>query len=99
MFLCNAVVMDEEYDRPVARSDLLFTVEMALRKASCLWPKKRVPGDHGRLRPVARAVVEYLELCGMRHYWGPPAPGHGTPNFYAPWRSGDKDGPDGAPGG
>ena len=42
--------MDENYDRPVSRHDLLFTVEMALRKASKLWPWKRVPGDHDRLR-------------------------------------------------
>ena len=49
--------MDDEYELPVARSDLLFTVEMALRKASRFWPKKHVPGDHDRLKPVARAVV------------------------------------------
>ena len=50
--------LSEKYDRPVSREDLLFTVEMALRKASKLWPKKRVPGDHDRLRPVAKAVVD-----------------------------------------
>ena len=48
--------MDEKYDIPVERSDLLFTVEMALRKAERLWPKKYVPGDHDRLKPVARAA-------------------------------------------
>ena len=47
MFLCQCPAMDENYDRPVSRDDLLFTVEMALRKASRFWPKKRVPGDHG----------------------------------------------------
>ena len=62
--------MDESYDRPVSRDDLLFTVEMALRKASRFWPKKRVPGDHDRLRPVAAAVVAHLELCGMRCFSG-----------------------------
>ena len=87
--------MDDEYDQPVARSDLLFTVEMALRKASRLWPRKRVPDDHDRLRPVARAVVDHLELCGMRSFRRRPVRGHGTPNFYAPWRSGGKDRPDG----
>ena len=38
------------YKDPIPRDDLLFTVEMALRKASRLWPKKHVPGDHDRLR-------------------------------------------------
>ena len=91
--------MDDEYDRPVSRGDLLFTVEMALRKASRLWPKKRVPGDHDRLKPVARAVVEYLELCGMRCYWGPPATGHSTPDPHgAPRRSGGTDRTDSVPG-
>ena len=92
--------MDDEYDQPVPRGDLLFTVEMALRKAERLWPKKHMPGDHDRLKPVARAVVAHLELCGMRCYRRPPVPGHGTPEFSgAPRRSGGKDPPDGAPGG
>ena len=56
--------MDENYDRPVSRDDLLFTVEMALHKASRFWPKKRVPGDHDRMKPVVAAVVAHLELCG-----------------------------------
>ncbi|MDD9990853.1 MAG: hypothetical protein OXP75_03550 [Rhodospirillales bacterium] len=47
--------MDENYNIPVARDALLFTVEMALFKAQRLWPKKYVPGDHDRLKPVARA--------------------------------------------
>ena len=85
--------MDESYDRPVSRDDLLFTVEMALRKASRFWPKKRVPGDHDRLRPVAAAVVAHLELCGMRCFGRAPAPGHSTPDPYgASRRSGGKDG-------
>ena len=74
--------MDENYDRPVSREDLLFTVDMALRKASRLWPKKRVPGDHDRLKPVAKAVIDHLELCGMRCFWRRPAPRHSTPD---PW--------------
>ena len=60
--------MSEKYDRPVSREDLLFTVEMALRKASKLWPKKHVPGDHDRLRPVAESVVAHFELCGIRFF-------------------------------
>ena len=46
--------MDKNYNRPVSRGDLLFTIEMALIKAEGFWPKKRVPGDHDRLKPVAR---------------------------------------------
>ena len=92
--------MDDEYDQPVPWDDLLFTVEMALCKAERLWPKKHMPGDHVRLKPVARAVVAHLELCGMRCYRRPPAPGHGSPEFSgAPRRSGGKDPLDGAPGG
>ena len=92
--------MDEKYDIPVERSDLLFTVEMALLKAKRLWPKKRVPGDHDRMKPVARAVVEHLELCRMRCYRRAPAPHHSIPDpFKTPRRSGGNDGSDGAPGG
>ena len=91
--------MEEKYDRPVSRDDQLFTVEMALRKASRLWPKKRVPGDHDRLKPVAKAVVEHLELCGMRCFRKPRGRGHSTPDPYgALRRSGDEDGSDSAQG-
>ena len=78
--------MDEKYDRPVSRGDLLFTVEMALSKAEPFWPRKRVPGDHDRLGPVARKVVEHLELCGMRVFQKPPRRGHGTPDPYGALR-------------
>ena len=70
--------MEEHYDRPVSRDDLLFTVEMALRKARRLWPKKRVPSDHDRLKPAAKAVVKYFELCGMRCFMRAPERGHST---------------------
>ena len=74
--------MDENYNRPISRGDLLFTIEMALRKAERLWPKKRRPGDHDRLAPVARMVVEHMELCGMRVFGKPIGRGHSTPD---PW--------------
>ena len=91
--------MDDEYPCPVARGDLLFTIEMALRKAERFWPKKRVPGDHDRLKPAARKVVEHLELCGVRCYRRRPVPGHGTPDFRgAEGRVGGRDRPDAAPG-
>ena len=84
--------MDERYDRPVSRGDLLFTIEMALRKAERFWPRKRVPGDHDRLKPAARTVVEYLELCGMRCFAKTPPPRHSTPD---PWGASQKRGEDG----
>ena len=83
--------MDENYDIPVSRGDLLFTIEMALRKAERSWPKKRVPGDHDRLKPVARAVVADLERCGMRVFQRPPAPAHSTPDPWGASRERDED--------
>ncbi len=92
--------MDDNYDIPVERGDLLFTIEMALSKAEAYWPKKRRPGDHDRLKPMARKVVEHLELCGMRCYRRAPAPHHSIPDpFKTPRRSGGNDGSEGAPGG
>ena len=84
--------MNDEYDRPVSRGDLLFTVEMALLKAEGFWPRKRVPGDHDRLKPMARRIVEHLELCRMRCYHRPPALHHSTPD---PWGASRKRGEDG----
>ena len=84
--------MERKYTCPVSREDLQFSVEMGLRKARRLWPKKHVPGDHDRLRPVAQAVVEHLELCGLRFFRRPPGPGHSTPDPWgAPRKSGDED--------
>lgn len=77
--LCSCArlrAMERKHDRPVSRYELVFTVEMALREASRLWPKKRTPGDHDRLRPVAEAVVKHLERCGMRCVGRDP--GHDT---------------------
>ena len=85
--------MDDKYNRPVSRGDLLFTVEFALWKAERFWPQKRRPGDHDRLKPVARMVIEQLELCGIRCFAKPPAPRHSTPD---PWATPGKGGaPDG----
>ena len=91
--------MDKDYDRPVSRKDLLFTVERALCKASKLWPKKRVPGDHDRLGPVAEPVVAHFDLCGIRFFRKAPARGHSAPDPYgALRRTGDADGPDSGQG-
>lgn len=72
--------MSEDCEGPVPGNDLLFNVEMALRKASALWPRKHVPGDHDRYRPLAKAVVEHLELCGMVFFRKAPSPPHSTPH-------------------
>ena len=88
--------MDENYNRPISRGDLLFTIEMALRKAERYWPRKRVPGDHDRLAPVARKVVEHMELCGMKCFGKPPGPGHSTPDSWGGRPPGG--GPDGRDG-
>ena len=58
--------MNEKQGRPALWEDLLFAGEMALRKASKLWPKRHLPGDHDRLKPAARAVLDRIELCGMQ---------------------------------
>ena len=86
--------MDENYNRRISRGDLLFTIEMALRKAKRYWPKKRVPGDHDRLAPVARKVVEHMELCGMRVFGKPLGHGHSTPDSLGALRQ--RREPDGA---
>ena len=70
--------MDDDF-RPIPRREFLFDVEQALRKAAKLWPRKHVPGDHDRFRPVANAVVEYLALCGIRCFRKPPTLGHSIP--------------------
>ena len=36
-------------------------------------------GDHDRLEPVARRIVDHLELCGMRCVRTAPVPTHDTP--------------------
>ncbi|MYF88877.1 MAG: hypothetical protein F4186_05680, partial [Boseongicola sp. SB0676_bin_33] len=72
--------MSEGHASQVLREELVFTVEMALAKASGLWPGKRQPGDHDRLKAIAAAVVEHLEMCRMRRSRLPPIRAHGTPN-------------------
>ena len=67
--------MNEKYARPVSREVLLFTVEMALREASKLRPKKRVPGDRDRLKLVAPAVGAHIELCGICYFGKSPVSG------------------------
>ncbi len=73
--------MTESQDHhTVPREDLLFAVEMALRQARRLWPRRRGPGDQDetRLKIIATDVVDHLALCGMRCVAKGPAPLHGT---------------------
>ena len=76
--------MPEDHNVPISRGDLTFTVHMALRKAERLWPTRRRPGDHDRLKLVADAVVDHIELCGIRCVRRAPERGRSTPN---PWGS------------
>ena len=76
--------MPDNRDIPFSRGDLLFTVEMALRKAEHLWPRRRRPGDHNRLKPVADAVVDHIELCDMRCVRRAPERGRSTPDPRGP---------------
>ena len=72
--------MPEDHNIPISRDDLTFTVHMALRKAEHLWPKRRRPGDHDRLKLVADAVVDHIELCGNRCFRRAPERGRTTPD-------------------
>ena len=74
--------MPNDHNIPISRDDLTFTVHMALRKAERLWPKRRKPGDHDRLKLVADAVVDHIELCGIRCVRRAPERGRTTPD---PW--------------
>ncbi|MDE0174221.1 MAG: hypothetical protein OYH76_01690 [Defluviicoccus sp.] len=71
--------MDKNDEVPVSRFDLVFTVEMALMKASGLLPRKRVPGQHERFRSAAEAIVKHMERCGMRCVRKEPRQGHFDP--------------------
>ena len=74
--------MPNDHNIPISRGDLTFTVHMALRKAEPLWPKRRRPGDHDRLKIVAHEAVAHMELCGIRCFRRGPERGLTTPD---PW--------------
>ncbi len=74
--------MHKEDSLPALRDEVLFDIEMALSKEEKLWPKRYRPGDHNRFRPLARGILEHLELCGLRFTRRPPVPKHSTPD---PW--------------
>ena len=83
--------MSEEHNLPVPRKDLEFNVEMALRKKRHLWPRKSVPGDHDRFKPMAEAIVAHLELCRLRFFRRPPRPWHRTPHPLAGSRTEERE--------
>ena len=76
--------MHSQDNRPAPYDEVFFDIEMGLRMEETLWPKRYRPGDHNRLRPMARAILEHLEVCGLRFFRNPPAPRHSTPD---PWGS------------
>ena len=84
--------MHREDSRPVPRDKVLFNIEMALQKGEKLWPKRYRPGDHDRFKPLASGILEHLELCGLRFFRKPPAPGHSTPDPGPGYRSGPDGG-------
>ena len=67
--------MNERLDCPVSREELVFVVEMALLKKRKLWPTRRRPGDHDSLKPIARAIVDHIQLCGIRCFGKVPGQG------------------------
>ena len=89
-------VMERKHTIPVSRDDLVFSVDMALRKTERFWPKKRGPGDHDRFRPFAELIVDQLELSGMKCFRRPRGPGHSAPPPHGGLRQdGKPDGTDG----
>ena len=49
---------------PVSRDDLVFDIEIALSKGAVLWPRKHMHGVDHPYRPMAREVLEHLEMGG-----------------------------------
>jgi len=82
MFFRYRRPVPDDHDIPVPRDRLTFTVHMALRKAERLWPKRRRPGDHDRLKLVADAVVDHIRLCGIRCFRRAPERGRTTPDHW-----------------
>ena len=67
--------MEDRHTLPVARTELVLTIESALSESRHLWPKTRRPGDHDRHKPMALAIVDHLDLCRMRAFRRPMPPG------------------------
>ena len=80
--------MQAEDLQPTPRDTVLFDIEMALKKEQKSWPKRHRPGDHDRLKPMARGILAHLELCGIRFFRKPPGPKHSTPDPWGGTRTG-----------
>ena len=63
----------------VGTDELVFDVKMALMKARKLLPRRAGPPGPDPYSLAARAIVEHLELAGVRCYRKPPRKGHSTP--------------------
>ena len=75
--------MPPDDSQPTPRDTVLLDIEMALGKGQGLWPKRYRPGDDERFRPMAEAILAYLELCGLRFFRRPPRTPHSTPDTWA----------------
>ena len=64
--------------RPVTKEELVFDVNMGLRKARKLLPRRAEPLGVDPFRLAAQEVVEHLALAGVRCYRGPPGRLHST---------------------
>ena len=84
--------MQAEDPRPTPRDTVLFDIEMALMKEEKTWPRRYKPGDHDRFKPLAKGILEHLELSGIRFYRKPPAPKHSTPDFQGAAGTGKESG-------
>ena len=66
---------------PAPRDEVLFDIEMALRKEEKLWPKRYRPATTTASgpSPAAFSSISNSAACGSPRR--PPAPGHSTPGF------------------
>ena len=56
---------EEQLVAAVAWTDLESTINTALKQTRRSWPKGRLPGEHTRLRPLARRVADQLESARL----------------------------------
>jgi hypothetical protein len=61
---------------PVDKEELVFSVAYALSRAHSLWPKNMPHERTQALKPIARRVLDQLELCGVRWSRKKRAKGH-----------------------
>ena len=66
--LCSLCYAQKMADRgePVDKEELVLSVAYALSRAHRLWPKKMPHERTQALKPIARKVLDHLEMCGVR---------------------------------